>query len=165
MRDSHAPMMVKLAIEQYITTLDRTSVFRKKKKLTWAKLTCFLDKMKRLKEAKSEARVETEQFQKEHEEKFSQISKSFEDGKMSNEIEKQVNDTIKQMDLRVKAWAFYRIYETLVFAIYDVIVSRGVHMTEWRIFRVIWRHCITQKSPNFSNMVCHIRCENLELKV
>ena len=107
MRDSHAPMMVKLAIEQYITTLDRTSVFRKKKKLTWAKLTCFLDKMKRLKEAKSEARVETEQFQKEHEEKFSQISKSFEDGKMSNEIEKQVNDTIKQMDLRVKARAFY----------------------------------------------------------
>ena len=97
----------------------------------------FLDKMKRLKEAKSEARVETEQFQKEHEEKFSQISKSFEDGKMSNEIEKQVNDTIKQMDLRVKARAFNRIYETLVFAIYDVIVSRGVHMTEWRIFRVI----------------------------
>ena len=121
--------------------------------------------MKRLKEAKSEARVETEHFQKEHEEKFSQISKSFEDGKMSNEIEKQVNDTIKQMDLRVKARAFYWNYETLFFAIYDVIVSHDVHLTQWRIFLVIWRHCITQKSPNFGHMVCHIRCENLELKV
>lgn len=70
------------------------------------KLIRLSDKMKRLKEAKSEARIETEQFQKEHEEKFAKVTKTFEDGKMSNEIAKQVNDTIKQMDIRVKARAY-----------------------------------------------------------
>jgi len=79
-------------------------------------------KMKRLKEAKSEARIETEQFQKEHEEKFAKVTKTFEDGKMSNEIAKQVNDTIKQMDIRVKENQA-RVVQTLVDGIKNIVLE------------------------------------------
>merc|ERR1711962_806731 len=60
-------------------------------------------KAQRLKAAKSEAKEETAQFQKEQESKFDEISKVYKDGKIEAQIEKQVEETIAEMDKRVKA--------------------------------------------------------------
>ena len=64
--------------------------------------------MQRLKAAKSEAKEETAQFQKEQESKFDEISKVYKDGKSEAQIEKQVEETIAEMDKRVKGIRVHR---------------------------------------------------------
>jgi len=59
-------------------------------------------KLKRLKEAKNEAKAETESFQAERSAKFDQVSSDSKNAQIEKSIEAEIDAIILEMDVRVK---------------------------------------------------------------